>query len=63
MPSTYNDEKLFNLAPSQYNVNSRSSQYFGQFQNPLIIHQIEISSFEILISKRFTKLCLFLNEF
>jgi hypothetical protein len=52
MSLTYNDEKLFNLAPTQFYVNYRSSRYFGQFQNLLITYQIEISSCEILISKR-----------
>jgi hypothetical protein len=32
MSLTYNDEKLFNSAPTQFNVNYRSSRYFGQFQ-------------------------------
>jgi hypothetical protein len=48
--------KIFKLVPTQFNVNCRSSCYFGQFQNPLIIYQIEISSYEILISKRFKTL-------
>jgi hypothetical protein len=56
MSLTYNDKKLFNLAPTQLNVSYRSSQYFGQFQNLLITYQIEISSCEILISKRFKTL-------
>jgi hypothetical protein len=61
MSLTYNDEKLFNLAPTQFNVNYRSSRYFGQFQNHLITYQIEISSCEILISKKF-KTLLFLKQ-
>jgi hypothetical protein len=35
--------ELFSLAPTQIDVNCRYSQHFGQFQNPLIIHQTEIS--------------------
>jgi hypothetical protein len=41
---------LFNLAPTQFNVNHTSSRYFRQFQNLLIMHQIEISRCKILIS-------------
>jgi hypothetical protein len=52
MSITYNDEKLFSLASTQFHVNCRSSRYFEQLQNPLIIHQIDISSCEILISKK-----------
>jgi hypothetical protein len=59
MSLTYNDEKL--LASTQFNVNQRSYRYFGQFQNPLIKHQIEISSCEILISKRFKTLPLLIQ--
>jgi hypothetical protein len=55
--------KIFNLDPTQFNSYCMSSRYFGWFQNPLIIYQIEISSCEILISRRFTKLCLFLKKF
>jgi hypothetical protein len=50
--SYINDEKLFNLDPTQFNVNYRSYRYFGQFQNLLITYQIEISNCEILICKK-----------
>ena len=45
MSSTYNAKETIYLAPTQFHVNM-SSRYFGQFQNPLIIYQIEISSCE-----------------
>ena len=55
MSSTYNAKETIYFSSHSVSCKNMSSRYFGQFQNPLIIYQIEISSYETPASIHFFK--------